>query len=112
MTTKYRVTFCDFETGRQEAGDGGVMMTLAEILAMMDELLTSTGDFVSVTHEDGTMLQFVVDDHGTCLLDMPSPKERGSYEKHVSVAICKETLESMPDTFDPKQVSGLTFNRW
>ena len=113
MTTKYRVTYCDYESGQQEASDGGVMMTLDEILQLMDRLLTSSGDFVSVTHQDGTMLQFLVEeDGGLCLLDMPSPKERGSYEQHVSLEVCKKTLTSMPDTFDPKLVDNLEFIPW
>lgn len=110
--TRYRVTYCDYETGKHIAADGPLSLGKAEILSLMADVLTSSGSFVSVMDADGTMLQFVLDDDGMVMLDIPFPPKRGSYAKLTTVAACVTAIEELADKIVLDAFDGLEFERW
>jgi hypothetical protein len=108
----YRVSYCDYERGKQVATDGGVEMSLAEILALMDEILAGAGSFINVADSEGALFQVFVHDDGSLMLDLPSPRERGSYSKTTDLAECKRVLEAMGGRIVRDGVDGLMYERW
>lgn len=108
----FRVTYCDYETGRHVAADGPLPMSRGEILELMDQVLTSPGSFVSVMDADGTMLQFVLDEDGSVMLDIPHPPKRGSYAKRTTVAACVKAIRELSDKVELDAFEGLEFERW
>ncbi len=110
--SNYRVTYCDYQTGVHIAADGPIAMSRQEILDLMAKVLTSSGSFVSVMDADDNMLQFVLDDDGMVMLDLPHPKKRGSYVKVTSVAACVTAIENLGDKVTIDDFDGLVFERW
>ena len=108
----YQVSYCDFETGRQVAADGTVRMDVGEIVDLMDEILTSAGCYVSVSDDDGNLIQFIVNDDDTICLDFPAPRKRGSYAKTSSLDECKAILRGLGDRIDAGDIPDLEFERW
>ncbi len=109
---EYLVSYCDYESGRQVAADGSVSMSLQEVLVLMDEILVSPGSFLGVTVQDGSMLQFIVNDDGSMCLDVPSPSERGSYAKQTTLDACKSVLRGTGTSVQREAIEGLAFERW
>ena len=83
-----------------------------EILSLMADVLTTAGSFVSVMDADGTMLQFVLDEDGSVMLDIPHPPKRGSYAKRTTVAACVTAIEELSDKIALDAFDGLEFERW
>jgi hypothetical protein len=108
----FRVTFCDYARDRESGGDGGVPMTVTEVLELMAEVLTSAGSFVSVMDREGTMIQFMVDEHGGMMLDIPSPRERGSYAKVTDLEACLKVMRDLDTLVRKEAIEGLAFARW
>ncbi len=109
----YTVTFCEYDTGRQAAADGGgVEMSRDQILQLMGEVLVSPGSYVSVMDREGTMLQFVLDEDGSVMLDIPAPRRRGSFAKRTTLAECEAAVRSLGDRVDTDAFEGLVFERW
>jgi hypothetical protein len=110
--SEYHVSFYDFETGREVAADGPVTMGLDEILALMDEVLTSAGSFVSVKGEGEGMLQFIAEDDRMLSLELPAPPKRGSYAKRVTLEQGKALLRGLGGKVQREDFDGLVFARW
>ena len=110
--TRYRVSFCDFSSDTHPAPDEYRMLDRDEILILMRKVLTSAGSFVSVMDEEGTMLQFMIDDDGSAMIDIPYPKRRGSYEKRGTLDDCVEAVRRLGDTVSIENIEGLEFARW
>jgi hypothetical protein len=108
----YRVHYCNFETGEEIAGNGAVEMDLEQLIELMDRVLISHGCFVSAASSDGTMIQFVVDEDGMVMLDVPAPSKRGSYGKRDTMAACKATLRATGTQVRHEDIDGLTFVPW
>ncbi len=108
----FRVTYCDFESGKHVAADGPLSLSKQEILALMDEVLTSAGSFVSVMDADGTMLQFVLDEDGSVMLDIPHPSKRGSYAMKASLSFCEQAIRDLDEKVTIDAFEGLEFERW
>jgi hypothetical protein len=108
----YRVTYCAYESGEHLAADDPKLMRREEILALMRKVLTSPGSFVSVMDASGTMIQFVLDDDGSVMLDIPHPNKRGSYAKRTTLTACVTAVEKLGDTIRLDEVDGLVFERW
>lgn len=112
MTT-YRVSYSDELRDKQIATDGAVEMELAAILALMDEVLGSFGSYLNIADEAGNLITFFVEeDTASLLLDMPSPREKGSYARRATLAECKAVLSGLGGTIDRSTVPGLVFERW
>ena len=111
--TKYRVSYSDDHSGVQIATDGAVEMELAKILELMDKILGTHGSFINVADDAGNLITFFADEEpGALLLDMPSPREKGSYAKRATLAECKTVLTGLAGKIDRGSVEGLVFERW
>lgn len=109
---EYRVYYCDFERDEEIAANGAIHKSVADILALMDTVLTSPGSFVGLMDKDEGMVQFMVDDDGSIYLDFPCPKERGSYVTHTSLEVCKTIVREANGSLGRGEMTGLAFDPW
>jgi hypothetical protein len=113
MTSKpYRVSYCDYATGKEVAADGPLAMSKSQVLELLAEVLREPGSFVSVTDAGGRMLQFVLDDDGSVMLDVPYPEKRGSYAKRSTLAACLQLVRDLGGRVEITAIDGLEFERW
>jgi hypothetical protein len=110
--SELRVSYCDYDRGLQLAADGAKPMRVDEILALMDEVLQSSGSFISVVDSEDNLMNFIVEEDGALQLDFPSPDERGSYFKRSSMDECKDALRRSNGKLSRTLVDGLDFERW
>jgi hypothetical protein len=110
---KYRVSYSDAEHGSEIAVDGAVDMDLSAILELMDRVLGSVGSYINVADGDGGLFTLLVDaEDGNLLLDLPAPREHGSYAKRATLAECRRALTMMDGRIDRAHIEGLVFERW
>jgi hypothetical protein len=109
---EYRVYYCDFERDEMIAADGAISKSVADILTLMDGVLTSAGSFVGLRDSQGEMVQFMVDEDGSICLDFPSPRERGSYLKSTTLEVCKTIVEEADGNLTRGDTAGLEFDPW
>lgn len=110
--TRFRVAFCDYSAEENPAADEHRLLDRDGILALMEEVLKSAGSFVSVMDDEGTMLQFVLDEDGSVMMDIPHPKKRGSYAKRATIADCVSVVEALDERVRIDAITGLEFERW
>lgn len=108
---KYRVFYCQYETGKSVTSDDGLVLDLAVVC---DQLLPelSPGDFLGVVDAGGTTVQTAVEkDHWW--VEIPAPDEGGSYGKKLpgreaAVAFFRH----LPEIFRVADFPELAFQSW
>ncbi len=94
------------------AADGAIAKSVADILTLMDAVLTSPGSFVGLRDSKDVMVQFMVDEDGAICLDFPSPAERGSYLKSTTLEVCKAIVREANGSLTRGDTPDLAFDPW
>ncbi|TWT38612.1 hypothetical protein [Blastopirellula retiformator] len=103
-----------FDEGKEKGIDGSTSQaaTLDEVLAAWDAISGAAHSFLGVVNDAGVTLQFMWEEDGSMVIDVPVPERKGSWTKTTDVAECKEAIAAFYDGVDPTQLPGLTFETW
>lgn len=86
--------------------------TQEDILHSMECVLHMPRNFIGVTDEDGSTIQFMVNDDQTICVDVPSPAERGSYAKQTDLQECLGIVRRLGQRINVNALAGLEFKPW
>ncbi|MFI4875719.1 MAG: hypothetical protein ACIALR_10295 [Blastopirellula sp. JB062] len=103
-----------FDEGKKKGIDGGSPQpaTLAEALAAWDAMTGEPLSFLGVVNDSGVTLQFMWDEDGTMVIDIPQPDRSGSWTKNCDLDECRQAIADFYAGDDPTQRAGLTFELW
>ena len=107
-----KVFFVDYCEDKVLESKDARVATKDEILHSMDCVLHMPRNFIGVIGENGTTLQFVVNDDKTIDIDVPVPADRGSYVKTTDLQECLEIVRNLGDTVNAEGIDGLDFKSW
>ena len=58
------------------------------------------------------MLQFMVDEDGSFVIDLPNNEQKGSLTKSANLDECIAIVEAIKDIIAFEDIEGLTFKAW
>ena len=108
---KFTVFYQSYSLDEGVEPEAAVRMSVEEILEALPRLLQGNGDFFGVVDQEGVTLQFMRGNCDRVWMEIPVPKEQGSYGKHSTLQSVLETVADLPPSFDSLRV-GLTFQSW
>lgn len=108
-----RVFWHDELTGRGVPGAKSEAMVVEAALRVFDAF-ASDGSFIGVELEpDPRCVQFLLNDDGTVLVDVPITVENGSWQRTASRDEARTILATIfTEDFSVKDLSGLAFRPW
>lgn len=103
-----------FDEEKQKGIDSGSSKaaTLQEVLAAWDAMSGQALSFLGVSSHVDVTVQFMWEEDGSMVIDIPIPERGGSWTKSGDVAECKQIITDFYGGADPKQIEGLTFEEW
>ncbi|MCC9606575.1 hypothetical protein LOC68_17170 [Blastopirellula sp. JC732] len=103
-----------FDEGKEKGIDGNTPKeaTQAEVLAAWDAMSGQALSFLGIVNDGGVTLQFMWEEDGSMVIDVPVPERGGSWTKTTDVAECKEVIAAFYDGVDPTKIAGLVFEEW
>jgi len=107
----YSVFYQSYSLDEGVDPSAAVRMSVEEILEAMPRLLLENGDFFGIVEQSGVRLQFMRGNCGRVWMEIPVPKEQGSYGKHSTIERVLETVANLPPSLDSLR-EGLTFQSW
>ncbi|MCB9616915.1 MAG: hypothetical protein H6722_31150 [Sandaracinus sp.] len=105
-----RVFYCFYGTG--ETVTEPRPTDAADLVGYVDRL-THDRDFVGVVDDGGTTLQVMYEaDDDRYWVEIPVPKEGGSYGRHLDHTALRALFMQLPERFEPGAFDGLRFEAW
>ncbi|PQO44001.1 hypothetical protein [Blastopirellula marina] len=103
-----------FDEGKKKGIDGSTPQpaTEAEVLAAWDAMSGQPLSFLGIVNEAGVTLQFMWEEDGSMVVDVPVPERSGSWTKTSDEADCKRIIADFYAGSDPTQIDDLTFEEW
>lgn len=93
-----KVFYYDY-TEKRTSGDEPVDMSKDEALEILKTLPVSDGNFFGLDLGDRGIVQFMYDDKGTLMLDIPDPETMESFQQNTTL---DEALKIVGDVYDGK----------
>lgn len=112
VTVSWKVFFADYCEDKILESKDARAAAMEEILHSMDCVLHTPGNFIGVIDGGGVTLQFMVNDDGTIQIDIPAPRQRGSYVKTGKLAECLDLLRNIGSNINVENIAGLAFQPW
>lgn len=81
-----------------------------KVVELAHNVLKESDDFIGITDSHDTTVQFYFYDDANIMVDMPSPKEDGSYSKFITLDDIESIILSLPDIFTKDCIPDLKFS--
>lgn len=103
-----------FDEAKKKGIDGGSPRpaTESEVLAAWDAMSGQPLSFLGIVNDADVTLQFMWEEDGSMVVDVPAPERSGSWTKTGDADECKRIIASFYAGADPTQIDGLTFEEW
>lgn len=102
----------DSGLGRNITPSDAVEMSCAEILAEWDSLSCEPGSFLGLCCQDWPVLQFMWEEDGQVIIDVPLPKMGGSLTKKSEAEEPRTIIVDVFSGKNPQAIPGLRFVSW
>jgi hypothetical protein len=103
--------YCEGKTIPAENADQWYV-TKEEILHSMDCVLHMPDNFLGIVDKYENTLQFAVNKDRSIHIEIPSPKELGSYGKEISLEEALNTVRNLGEIITCETIGGLKFQKW
>lgn len=100
--------FFSYDRGELSTANDTIQIPASNVRRLAWRLFTE-GDFFGVVGDEGTTLQAMLEKNGRVWLEVPVPKERGSYGKYVRREELDALVNALPTRLEPTIVEGLRF---
>lgn len=77
-----------------------------------DALPAVQNSFLGFNLKDDLSIQFVYQEDGSILVDVPDPEQGGSLQKTVNTEGCKQIIERLYSGKNAESIAGLQFVEW
>lgn len=104
--------YTDYTTDKHIRSDEPQSATLAEIIECMKTLLQEPDNFIGIVDEQDVTLQFMVDDDGSIIVDLPVNDKNGSFTKSADLDACIAIVNAIGDGIVLDNIEGLSFKAW
>jgi len=108
----YRIFYCCYSTEDRLDSDKAVRMDRGSIIETAMQVLRNHRDFVGVTDDDETTLQFMVEEDGSVWMEIPRPLEGGAYGKLIAITDVERILLGLGARIDRQAFPGMQFEKW
>jgi len=108
----YRVFYCCDSTREDVGSDDGISMDRDTLISKASQVLRKSGDFVGAVDDQGTTLQFRLEEDGRVWMEVPREDEGGSYGKHIPLDEVERVLLALPDRIDHQAFTDMEFVSW
>jgi hypothetical protein len=109
----FRVFYCFYAENDVVLAADAAPMDVADIYSELLGRLSSDGDFLGMTDEEGHTLQMMYDpDKDRYCVEIPSPERHGSYACNMDFDQVVELMKALPTQFVPAAIPGLEFETW
>ena len=107
----FRTHYCLYQ--HDDCRDEPIEIDRDAVDTIAAQLLGQSKNFMGFTDSHGTVLQFYVDGPGKIWVEIPAPKERGSYGTHIGREQFLEIIEQLAEPYAEYQTElGLKFEKW
>lgn len=108
-----KVFYCIYQNDDDVPSNKPVRLEKARVLEIAREVAAGEKNFLGFVDAAGTTLQFFVDEIGKIWMEIPNPKERGSYGIHIDEARLLQLLETLHEPFEAYKASEqMQFTPW
>lgn len=108
----FKLFYTDYSKDKHVRSDEAVTETLENITELMQSLLHEEDNFIGIIDDDNVMLQFMVDEDGSLIVDLPMHDQKGSFTKKADLNECISIVNSLQGKIDKEQIEGLEFKSW
>lgn len=108
----FKLFYTDYSEDKHVRSDEAVTETLENITELMNALLHEPDNFIGIIDENNVMLQFMVDEDGSLIVDLPMHDQKGSLTKSADLNGCIEIVNALQDSIEIEQIEGLEFKSW
>jgi hypothetical protein len=108
----FKLFYTDYSKDKHVRSDEAVTETLENITGLMQSLLHEEDNFIGIIDDDNVMLQFMVDEDGSLIVDLPMHDQKGSFTKKTDLSGCIAIVNSLQGKIDKDQIEGLEFKSW
>ncbi len=107
----YQLFFTDY-FGDEIAAEHAKPASKAEILDIMQRILTESDNFLGIVDQTDTTLQFMVNQDLSIYVDIPVMAKKGSYSKNVALIEALDIVEQLQALINMEQITDLEFSPW
>ncbi|WP_415896506.1 hypothetical protein [Neptuniibacter sp. QD57_21] len=108
----FKFFYTDYSTDKHIRSDEAVSETIENVIEHMQSMLKEPDNFIGLIDENNLMLQFMVEDDGSILVDVPMHERKGSFTKHADLNESIEIVRSLNDEIVWEEIDGLQFKNW
>jgi len=108
----FKFFYTDYSTDKHVRSDEAVSETLDNVIGHMQSMLKEPDNFIGLIDENNVMLQFMVEDDGSILVDVPMHERKGSLTKHSDLYGAIEIVRDLKDVILFEEIDGLEFKAW
>lgn len=108
----YKFYYTDYATDKHIRSDAAVTEPLENIIDYMQRILHEPDNFIGIIDENNLMLQFMVEDDGSILVDLPMHDRKGSYTKTADLNESIKLVSALSGPIELEQIAGLEFKSW
>lgn len=106
-------SFCYFATQNLDIpSNKPIPIDSSNIIGELVESLREDGDFFGLVDSCDTTLQVAYEEEGSYWIEIPFPKERGSYGQSVSLDQLCQIMSNLPETFTREAFPDFEFVAW
>lgn len=108
----FKFFYTDYATNQSIRSDEPKDSTLDSIIESMNDVLVAEDNFLGLIDDEDNMLQFMVEEDGSILIDLPNNEQKGSLSKTATLAECVEMVKAIQETIAFEDIDGLVFKAW
>ena len=108
-----RVFYCTYQNDECVESSNPIQVDGSEIGELLERVGRMKTNFVGFVDEDGTALQFFVDDIDEIWVEIPIPSQKGSYGAKIDQSQMQEIVQDLAAPFiDYKTKLDMSFEAW
>jgi len=108
----FQLFYTDYDKDEHVRSDEPKSANADEIVECMNRVLTEPDNFVGIVDADDVTLQFMVEDDGSVVVDVPVHDKNGSFTKQADLSTCFAIVNKLQDTIVVDAIEGLEFKAW
>jgi len=107
----YRAFYCCNSTNEIVESTDAYEIELDWARNIVFDILRDDGDFFGLTDDAGVTIQFMRE-QDRVWMEIPSPKDRGSFGRHIDILEVGSAITSLPANLSPREMDGFEFQPW
>jgi hypothetical protein len=108
----YRMFYNCHSSGDRVDSADAIIAEKDTVIDVAPQILRKSDDFFGVIDSEGRTLQFMREVGDLVWMEIPTPKENGSYGCHIAISDLEMVLISLPATFQSVAFPKMDFSPW